>query len=641
MRLISLLGMTVLLSGCYSALEQADSDSPQMDNQSVVVEQNFAQNRVSRNAYFGDLHVHTRYSFDAFAFGTLAGPDEAYAFAKGEAIEHPGGFEMKLDRPLDFLGVADHGVYLGMVSAMTDPETESYNHPAAEGIRSVETASERYAAFTALFPYLRKETSPDDLIDKITISNAWSDIIRSANRHNDPGNFTAFIAYEYTASTADRDNLHRNVIFEGATGPVTPFTRLDSQNPEDLWAKMDEWREMGIDAIAIPHNSNGSGGRMFQYTYSDDVTDLDAAYAEMRIRNEPIVEITQVKGTSETHPAHSPNDEWANFEITDLKVATQILSDPDGSYVRQAYRRGLELDQRGQGNPYKFGVIGSSDTHVAAGAFQEEDYWAKVGLVDASAELRGSVPLADLPVDADPASYGTDGSGRIYQNGYFQTWGASGLAGVWAPENTREEIFSAMRRRETFATSGPRLRVRFFAGDTFEMNDLSRVDLVDYAYEAGVPMGGKLAASADVQPSFVAWAVRDPLNAPLQRLQIIKVWVDENGQSQERVFDVKCSDGLEVDPVTHRCPDNGASVNLETCEISRDIGSDELKTVWRDPEYAAEHAAAYYVRVIQNPTCRWSTWDAIRAGVKPRQDLPATIQDRAWSSPIWIEPLTG
>jgi len=598
----------------------------------------------NRNAYFGDLHVHTRYSFDAFVFGTTADPDAAYEFAKGGTIQHPGGFEMKLDRPLDFQAVADHAMYLGMMPAMTDPESPAYSHPEAEGVRSAVTADERRANFVAMFPYLRGEPGTEEHLDMDVVRGAWAAIVEAAERHNDPGKFTAFIAYEYTSAGGARDNLHRNVIFRGSEFPPTPFSRLDSSNPEDLWAAMDHWRSQGIDSLAIPHNSNGSGGRMFEIEYYEGGA-IDNAYAETRMRNEPVVEATQVKGTSDTHPALSPNDEWADFEIMPYKIATTMLSEPAGSYVRDAYLRGLQFEDSGVENPYKFGLIGSSDTHVAGGSFQEDNYWAKVGVLDATAELRGSVPgtgrniTADDPsVISDASMRTSDGSGRTYRDTYYNTWGASGLAGVWAEENTREAIFQALRRKETFATSGPRIRVRFFAGAHLTSSDLEKADFLTEAYAKGVPMGADLLAS-DVEsaPTFAVWTLRDPLAAPLQRAQIIKGW-SENGETHEKVYDVACSDGLSVDPETHRCPGNGASVDLETCAISADSGADELKAVWTDPDFRPELRAFYYVRILENPTCRWSTWDSIRQGVEPRQDMAATIQERAWTSPIWYTP---
>ncbi len=600
-----------------------------------------------RNAYFGDTHVHTAYSFDAFIFGTTASPDASYNFAKGEPLLHPAGFEMRLDRPLDFQAVADHAMYLGMLPGMTDPESPAYAHPEAARLRDIETVDDISGFYVEISPYLSGAPGTGEYLNEDVVKSAWEDIIESANRHNDPGRFTAFVAYEYTSAGGARDNLHRNIIFRGDSGPDVPFSRLTSHNPEELWAKMEQWRAEGMDSLAIPHNSNGSGGRMFERTYYDGAP-IDSAYSELRMRNEPLVEITQVKGTSETHPALSPNDEWAGFEIMPYRIASNALSGVQGNYVREAYRIGLELAENGVGNPYRFGLIGSSDTHVAAGAYREEDYWAKVGLGDATAELRGSVPgegeTGGLPagpdaVDPGAAARTQDGSGRAYRDTTFQLWGASGLAGIWAEENTREALFDAMRRRETFGTSGPRIRVRFFAGTELEGVSMDAPDYLEQAYSAGVPMGGDIYGSGNGNaPVFNAWAVRDPLDAPLQRIQIVKGWLNKDGVTEEQVFDIACSDGLAVDPETHRCPDNGADVDIETCAIRDDVGADELKTTWTDPAFNPGEPAFYYVRVLQNPTCRWSTWDAIRSNEEPRWNLPTTIQDRAWSSPIWYNP---
>jgi hypothetical protein len=577
-----------------------------------------------RRALFGDLHVHTRYSFDAYVFGTREGPDGAYRFAKGEAITHPAGFEMQLAKPLDFLAVTDHASYLGMLPAMDDPDSAVGRHPVAVEIREAEGPAARRQAFQSLIPRIGGLVEDDDLIDRDVMRSAWQEIVDSAERHDDPGTFTTFVAYEYTSSGDERENLHRNVIFRGSDVPDDPFSRLDSIDPEDLWSWMDRYRNGGDDVIAIPHNSNGSDGMMFELeTWADEP--IGPAYADQRMRNEPLVEVTQVKGTSDTHPALSPNDEWAAFELMELRVATTLPSAPEGSYVREAYQNGLMLEANGQGNPYKFGLVGSSDTHVAAGSFDESDYWSKVGLLDATPQLRGAAPL-DEPGPA----------GETYQPGYFHFWSASGLAGVWADANTRAAIFDGFRRKETFATSGPRLKVRAFAGFGFDPGLAERPDAIARAYEYGVPMGGDLPAAEDgTAPSFLLWALRDPDEAPLQRVQVIKGWI-ENGEKHERVYDALCSDGLAPDPATHRCPDNGARVDLTDCSISANRGADELRGVWRDPDPVPGRAAFYYVRVLQNPTCRWSTWDAVRTGVDPRPDLPATIQERAWSSPIWL-----
>jgi hypothetical protein len=351
---------------------------------------------------------------------------------------------------------------------------------------------------------------------------------------------------------------------------------------------------------------------------------IDAEYAQTRMRNEPLVENTQVKGTSDTHPMLSPNDEWADFEIMPLRIATDVQSQPNGSYVREAYLNGLLIESKVGANPYKFGVIGASDTHNAAGSFEEDNYWSKTGVLDFEPYRRGSVPTPtstpESPEYLDPAS---------------KYWGASGLAGVWAESNTREAIFDAMRRKETFSTSGSHIKLRFFAGYDFDQSLLNAQDNIAQAYANGVPMGSDLTVQGERKPSFYVWASRDPDTQPLQRLQMVKGWV-EDGKTQERVMDIACSDGQTVDAQTARCGDNGARVNVADCTVTPNKGDSELSAVWQDPDYDPAQKAFYYVRVLENPTCRWSTYDAIAAGVAPRPDMQSTIQDRAWSSPIWL-----
>lgn len=619
-----------LLAACNqeTAVEETVSTTAP-DSAAATMEPAIARNP-ERDAYFGDLHVHTMYSFDAYLFGTRTGPDDAYAFAKGEAIKHASGSDMQLSTPLDFEAVTDHATYLGMVPAMFDPASTVFNHPVAARLREAIKTRDR-TAFREMLPYIGGQVEKDDLLDKTIVRNSWQDIVASAERHNEPGKFTTFIGYEYTASGPQFENLHRNVIFQGSAHPDMPFTRLDSGNPEDLWDWMDDLRKQNIEALAIPHNSNGSNGWMFQdTTYGGEA--MDNAYAEQRMRNEPLVEVTQVKGTSETHPLLSPNDEWANFEIMPTRVASDLASQAPGSYVRDAYLRGLVMEATKGFNPYRFGLIGSSDTHNSAGSFDENNYWSKTGVLDITPQQRGSVPL-DKP--------GPDG--KAYASPAAQYWGASGLAGVWAEANTRDDLYAAMRRKETFATSGTHIKVRFFAGHDLPDDMATRNDAIKQAYEHGVAMGSDLLAvnrSAENSgaPSFFAWASRDANSRPLQRLQIIKGWV-EDGSAQEKIFDVACAGGAVIDPATQRCPDNGAKVDLTTCATNDETGAAELKTLWTDPEFAADQRAFYYVRVIENPACRWSTWDAIRAGVTPRPDMHATIQDRAWSSPIWYVPI--
>lgn len=606
-----------------------------------------------RNAYFGDLHVHTTYSFDAFAFGTLATPYDAYRYAKGEAIKHPGGFDVQLREPLDFYAVTDHAMFLGLVKEAADTSTQFSKLPHVQFIHNlnapenmhVGTLPTRVKAFTTFLTstlFGIDEGIIDEEMVNGVIKNAWSDSIKAAEQFNKPGEFTTFVAYEYTSSSIDRGNLHRNVVFRGADKlPVMPFSRFNSTNPEGLWDWMDGLREQGIETLAIPHNSNGSNGQMFKLVDWAN-NPMDDAYIDRRIRNEPLVEITQVKGTSETHPVLSDNDEWADFEIMPYRVATRLQSEPKGSYVREALLNGLAFEDKGQSNPYKFGFIGSSDTHTAAISDDESNYFAKVGILDATSTLRGSTPLsektAELVRKAGRANV-KEVDGKLYTAGAYETFGASGIAGVWAEENTRESIYNALRRKETFATSGPRLKVRFFAGYDFDESILNDKDGIRRAYSEGVSMGSDLLSNEEQAPSFIAWALRDAKSAALQRLQIVKGWTAD-GEHHEKVFDVACSEGGKVDPVTNRCPDNGAVVDISDCSISADIGSAELKTVWTDPEFNPQLRAFYYVRVLENPSCRWSTWDAIKAGVAPRSDLKKTIQERAWSSPIWFIPQT-
>ena len=631
-----------------------------------------------RTPLYGDLHVHTKYSFDAYIFGVTATPYDAYRYARGEAIKHPLGFDMKLKEPLDFYAVTDHGFYMGMIENYADTTSEMsknewtkpmHNLNRPENV-TVESTGERANLFSSVltqaivnpYPYWHPKVWKAWFTNNIQLAlrsfdydvhkSAWADVANAAEEFNRPGEFTTFIGYEFTTSTdVEGGNLHRNVIFNSSKAPIRPWTRIDSLNPEDLWTWMDGLRDKGVDSLAMPHNSNGSNGQMFEVeTFRGNPISIE--YAEKRMRNEPIVEITQVKGTSDTHPLLSPDDEWADFEIMDKRVGSRppTYSMPQGGYVRDAYLRGLTLDWEGRGNPYKFGLIGSSDTHTGAGAFDENDYWSKTGVLDGTDMGRGSVPLTQDRIDqltqysmnySQPIST-KEIEGRTYADVGFDQWSASGLAVAWAEENTRDSIFQAFKRKETFATTGTKMAVRFFAGFDMESIDIDSEDMVKNAYAKGVTMGADLFSQDNQTPQFLVWAQRDKLGAPLQRVQIIKGWVENaSGTPKELVYDVACSDGLSVDPETNRCPDNGARVNINDCSISNDVGAGELKTVWTDPDFDPSIKAFYYVRVLENPTCRWSTWDALKAGVAPRPDLHKTIQERAWSSPIWYIPESG
>ena len=622
---------------------------------------------IERKAYFGDLHVHTTYSFDGYAFGTLATPYDAYRFARGEAIANPAGFNMQLTRPMDFYAVTDHAMFLGVVKAAADTSTQfSKNEFSApyHGLNAPENMGagllsilNRLNTFSSFLSEAVTQTTSGKLDrDEVlgVVRSAWRDSIDAADQFNDPGRFTTFAAYEYTSSTADMGNLHRNVIFKG-TGqlPREPFSRFHSVNPEDLWQWMDDLRAKGVESLAIPHNSNGSNGQMFKLAdWAGDP--LDEAYTAQRIRNEPIVEITQIKGTSETHPVLSSRDEWAGFEIMPYRIATSALSQMEGSYAREALLNGIALGQQGITNPYQFGFIGSSDTHSAASQNKESDFVSKLGLISSTGEQRGSLPQTGLSGEMNYLVLKALGRGNsrlringdIYTAGAAPTYGASGLAAAWAEENTRESLYDAFRRKEVYATSGPRMQIRLFAGFGFDEDMLTAADGIERAYAGGVTMGGVLSAvnpaggeavNAGATPSFLVMAAADAESAPLQRLQVVKGWVDAEG-THEAVVDVACAGGAVVNPDTNRCPDNGAEVDIRNCAINAETGAGQLSALWRDPEFNPNQRAFYYARVIENPTCRWSTWDAIRAGVAPRPDLPATVQERAWSSPIHYLP---
>lgn len=572
-----------------------------------------------RQALFGDLHVHTVLSFDAYVFGTRRTPDDAYRYALGEPIRHAAGYDIQLKGgPLDFYAVTDHAEYMGVLRALNEPENPLSQIP---WVREMFSGVEQgiTAVFGKISGGLLNGKSIPEIDHRDTVKSAWTELQAAAERYYRPGKFTTFYGYEYTSMPADQ-NLHRIVLFRGSRAPDMPFGTFDSPNPEMLWKWLDGLRKVGIEGLAIPHNSNASNGLMFQTTDFAG-RPIDAQYAETRSRNEPIVEMTQIKGTSETHPALSPNDEWANFEIFDKLLTTGRDSKADGSYIRQALQRGLLIEQKTGKNPYKFGLIGSSDTHNAGGPMDEDHYFGKAGLADGTPERRGAVTF--------PENVATNPRSSIVNR-----WSAAGLAGVWAEQNNREDIYAAFRRKETFATSGPRIKVRLFAGHGYPGDVASRADFAKLAYARGVPMGGDLSQAGKGAPTFLAQAMKDPESAGIERVQIIRGWV-EGGELKEKVFDIACDRG-KPDSKTHRCAARKPSIDTGSCEIDASDGVAEVKAAWQDPEFDPRRRAFYYLRVIERPTCRWSTWEANRLGLKLRPGLPLTIQERAWSSPIWI-----
>ena len=561
----------------------------------------------NRDAFFGDLHVHTRYSFDAYIFGTTASPDDAYRYAKGGAIKHPLGFDMQLDDPLDFYAVTDHAAWLGMIRAYADPDSKPGQLDFASDLHGLNnpenlntnTFARRAGLFANLITreliepsknplkllgaYLQEDTIYGTMAyDRNTHQSAWRDVAEAAERHNQPGEFTTFIAYEFTSSGPGQSNLHRNVIFKGSKAPIQPFSIIDSRNPEELWDWMDNLRDLGVESLAIPHNSNGSNGQMFKLVdWAGNPMDDD--YASQRMRNEPLVEITQVKGTSDTHPLLSPEDKWADFGIMNNRVASPFYSHPKGSYVRDAYLRGLSLEAEYKINPYKFGLVGASDTHTGAISDKESDFHSKVGILDGTPELRGAAPISQDLRDRLEEAGGSilvngilDIDGKDYIDTGYTEWGASGLAAVWAENNTRESIYEAFRRKETFATSGSRIKVRFFGGYDLK-NILQEKDPIKYAYANAATMGSDIIQNNDTAPEFMVWALRDLKRAPLDRVQIIKGWTELSGKPHEKIYDVACSDGRKANPKTGLCKESRAKVNLNNCKISKNVGANELK----------------------------------------------------------------
>jgi len=580
-----------------------------------------------RQVYFGDLHVHSSWSMDAYASGVRVGPEEAYRYARGEAIPHISGQPIQLaGPPLDFMALTDHAEYLGVIAATQEPVHPLHAAGLFRQWIGNDPRAARWAWRQIMNSFGRREGFPAFIADDV-VRPAWQELIALADRHDEPGVFTAFVAYEYT-SNPNFQNLHRNVIFKGPSVAARPFSSMDSANPEDLWRWMDATRAEGDDLLAIPHNSNGSNGLMFARVKSDGSA-IDRVWIDQRIRNEPLVEVMQIKGQSETRPSLSPNDEWAAFEVTPWRtINPAFASEARGSYARDALLAGLQFHESLGRNPYALGMVGSTDGHNASSPFEEANYTGKIGRSDGTPEAR-------LAGSSDPKA------NPLANVGLF--WGAAaGLAGIWSDANTRADLFDAMRRRETFSTSGPRIRVRFFAGWDLEAQDAGG-DHARAGYARGVPMGGELSARGRKgndeagAPTFLLAALKDPLEANLERIQIVKGWL-EGDEPRERVYDIACGDGAAPGPGTHRCPNEAGPPDLTSCALDASFGASEFDAWWRDPEFDPAQRAFYYVRVLQVPTCRWSTWDAIRQGAPMPQWVPLTIQERAITSPIWIEP---
>jgi hypothetical protein len=558
-----------------------------------------SKNEYEKVLLWGDLHVHSNFSFDAYSFGnTDLGPDKAYEFAKGLPVKAPNGELAQLTTPLDFLLVSDHAEYLGLFLGLEDDDPKLSSSSLGQRWLGY-FQSGNQAPISREYVQMIERQKDIELLPEEFNRSAWSKLLGFAERYNEPGVFSALIGFEWT-SMIDGDNLHRVVVYrDGMTKArkMLPFSALDSPDPEDLWKFMGKYEgSTGGQVIAIPHNGNVSNGVMFSDKRVDG-SDFDKTYTALRQRWEPLYEVTQVKGDAEAHPYLSPNDEYANFETWDqgnLRMEPKEKNMLQGEYARSALKNGLALSQKFGVNPFKFGLVGGTDTHNALSTSDDENFYGK--FVDSlPSEERTSSSLGD----------------RLWDNWRLS---ASGYTAVWAEKNTRESIFDALKRKEVYATSGPRILLKFFGGWGFVNEDLDKTEFFSRtAYEKGVPMGGSLAYKNDKsKPKFIFKASKDPKGNKIEKLQIVKGWLDENGQLKEKVFTVK-----------------------ETLDGK---GQDNFVGIWDDPDFNINQEAFYYARVLEVPSKRWSTYDQDRFGVSLDPEIPILIRERAYSSPIWFEP---
>ena len=612
------------------------------------------------NLYWGELHLHTAESFDSTMMGNKLGIDDAYRFARGEPLTGAGGETMQLSRPLDFVAITDHAESFGIRTHCGNPDLSLLERAACwvmaqgnpillsiivDGARGTADPGDPSLPPGVFVPQKRKPQRVDRFptckwgggtaercYDNVI--RDWARYVRLADEYYEPGILTTLVAYEFSSGMPDQGKHHRNVIFRSNAVPERAISSMDVPNAVGLWQGLEATCDKadGCDFLTIPHNSNKAWGLTYS-RYTWDGKEYTESDWRLRARREPLAEIYQNKGASECALGVGATDEECAFAQVLAPCQPGELSGCafQTAFARQGLKVGLELEQEIGFNPLQTGMIAATDNHNSnPGNVEEWDHRGSVGTISSPAVRRLS---------------GSSMGDKPYQS-FLKFNSAGGLAAVWAPENTREAIFDALARRETYGTSGPRIALRFYAGWGMDEAMVDSPDLVTYLENQAIAMGSVLPAASGSEsdeqsvqgPGFLVWAVRDPIDAPLQRIQMVKGWIDQEGQTHESVVDIACSDGVQVDPVTGRCPDNGASVDLATCQFSAGSGANELKTLWRDPDYDADQRAFYYVRVLMNPTCRWSSYDALRLGRKPDPGVPATLQERAWSSPIWIDP---
>ena len=575
-----------------------------------------------KNVYFGEQHIHTSASPDAFAVGTRGTWDDAYNYAQGKKVKlSTTGQTIQKKTPYDFIGITDHSEYYGVMPALIDPKNPLSKSDFAKKLqdKNAKMTDPDSAVSIILHSILTSIPMPEYVKPEMLQSN-WAAFVKTANKYNKPGKFTAFISYEWTSIPNGR-NMHRNVYFRDDTGPVVPFSSFDSYYPNDLWTYQEIQRNAGHENLAIPHNGNVSDGWMFSPNEFLGGP-MDARYAERQARNEPVFEMLQTKGTSDTHPTLSPNDEFADFELFENMINVGQPSQITNGYFRQGVVEGMILEEKLGSNPYKMGLVGGADSHSAYSNNEEFGFHGSHGATDDTPQKRLNPGMSP---SGEPAAIVS----------------TAGLTAIWAPENTRASLFDSMKAKETYGTSGTFIRLRFFGGWGYANNLTADKDFVKKAYAGGVPMGGDLPANSGnaKAPTFAIWALKDPESGNLDRIQIIKSFVNRWGRAGEKIYDVALADGRKVGADGKVAP-VGNTVDIEKATYTNNIGDSQLSVVWTDPDFDPKQRAAYYVRVMEIPTPRWTTYDSARNNLPLSKLVPATIQERAWSSPIWYTPAT-
>jgi hypothetical protein len=570
-----------------------------------------------KNVYFGEQHMHTQNSFDAYTIGVRGTWAEAYEFAMGKPSKlSTTGEKMQRKTPYDFVAITDHSEYYGVFKNMADPKSPLSKNPFAKRMASTDPKKVQKAAIDIIATIAANDPVKAFIDPKLLKSN-WQDFIKVADKYNDPGKFTTLYAYEWT-SIPRGQNMHRNVFFKDKPAAM-PFSSFQSDQTEDLWTYLEIQRSQGIDVFAIPHNGNVSNGMMFASTMMDG-NPINERYARRQQANEPLYEIHQTKGNSETHPLLSPNDEFASFEPFNNLISLDHPSQVTNGFFRQGLVMGMKLETEVGYNPYKMGIVAGADVHSGYQGNEEWDWKGAHGVADDTPEKR----LSPVPNASGEAGFVVS---------------SAGTTAVWAAENTREGIFEGMKSKETYGTTGTLIRLRFFGGWGYSRKLVNDKNFVEKAYKGGVPMGQDLPKKAGKAPTFAVWAQKDPESGNLDRVQIVKGWSNpSSGWPEEKVYDVVWSDNREVDKKTGKLPSVGNTVDVKTATYKNSIGDNVLSTVWTDPDFDPSIKAVYYARVLEIPTPRWSTYDSARNNLPLATKVPATIQERAYSSPIWYTP---